>query len=309
MQLHDPAPLAKRLRLFLLGETVFYVGVVWLLNRLGVGAGGKVVIVLLLALGGRAFVTFFTYAFAHAFRSPVPPQSRIGALDFLVMVAEEYFAFIMLFSVIQPFEHFFLGADRLARSATGRLPVLLVHGYQCNRGFWSWQRTRLQNAGWSIATLNLEPVFASIDIYGEQIHRRVEEICAATGTAQVNLVGHSMGGLAARAYLRAHGAARVARLVTLGAPHHGSRLALTGLGINARQMETDSEWLADLNEPGANPLPDRTATVWSPYDNYVMPQDSARLDEARTHNVGAVGHLAMAFSPAITSVLLAELGS
>lgn len=63
------------------------------------------------------------------------------------------------------------------------------------------------------------------------------------------LVGHSMGGLVARAYLRRYGELRVARLITLGTPHRGSLLAHLGIGRNARQMEPGSVWLRELAKP------------------------------------------------------------
>lgn len=295
------------LRLMLAGEALFYALIVRLLCGLDWPAAAIAFVVVAMALCGRAFLILATYVVAHLFRSPVPPAQRAGPFALLRMALAEYAAFIALFTVVQPFERLFLGADRLTPNAAGRLPLLLVHGYQCTRGFWRWQRRRLERAGWTVATLNLDPVFASIDSYGAQLGRRIEEVCAATGAPQVVLVGHSMGGLAARAYLRAHGTARVAKLVTLGTPHRGSRLALLGSGPNARQMEPESAWLAALNAPGAAPLPADTVAAMSPYDNYVMPQDGAALNGARNVAIGAVGHLAMAFAPAVTRFLLAEL--
>ncbi len=52
--------------------------------------------------------------------------------------------------------------------------------------------------------------------------RRIGDIEAATGASQVVLVGHSMGGLVARAYLRRYGGAKVRRLITIGTPHQAA---------------------------------------------------------------------------------------
>ena len=293
------------MRLVLLGEALFYAFVASLLHRAGWQGGCIAAAIVALALSGRGVMIFNTYVFAHQFRAPLPAGQALGLFGFLRMALMEWVAYVALFSLVQPLERFLLGADRLTRHASGRLPVLLVHGYQCNRGTWLWQRTRLERAGWTVATVNLDPVFASIDHGGELIAQRIEEICAATGAARVVLVGHSMGGLAARAYLRAHGTARVAKLVTLGTPHNGSRLAKLGAGINARQMEPGSAWLAALNREA--PLPTDTVSARSLYDNYVMPQDSPLLVGTRDVLLGPVGHLTMAFSPAVTRLLLAEL--
>jgi len=296
------------LRAMLLGEALFYALVAWLLFRAGWHGTAVASVIVVMALAGRAFVISSTYIFAALFRTAVAPDQRVGPLGFLGMALAEYAAFSIIFTVIQPFERFWLGADRLGGNKD-RLPLLLVHGFQCNRGFWFWQRRRLEQAGWTVATLNLDPMFASIDSYGELIDLRIAEVLAATGAAKLILVGHSMGGLALRAYLRAHGKARVAKLITLGSPHHGSRLAMLGAGINARQMEPESVWLDALNRPGAAQLPSDTVSVRSLYDNYVMPQDSSLLANARNVVVGPVGHLSMAFAPSVTKLLLAELGA
>ncbi|CAG0957935.1 Triacylglycerol lipase [Rhodocyclaceae bacterium] len=296
----------KLMRGMLLGEAVFYVFAGLGFARLGADAGSIALLLLTMAATGRGLVILTTYAYAHAFRTPVPPECRIGRLDTFVMMAEEYLSFVLLFTIVQPFERLFATPDRLAPPAGGGLPVLLVHGYQCNRGFWFWQRHALLRAGRTVATVNLEPVFASIDHYGEQLHRRIEEICAATGAEQVILVGHSMGGLAARAYLRAHGNGRVAKLVTLASPHFGTRLAMLGLGTEAGQMVPGNDWLTTLNDQEDEALPAATVAAWSPYDNFVMPQDNALLPIRDTRNLGPIGHLAMAFSPAVTQLLLKE---
>ncbi len=295
-------------RLILAGEFVFYL----LLGMLLVGqcawsAGQAVGLALILMVAGRTFIIGVTYAFARAYAAPTPEAQRIGAGRAIAMALRELAAFSLLFTMVIPFERFFLGADRLVRGEGGRLPLLLIHGYQCNRGFWLWQRNRLERAGWQVATISLDPVFNDIDGYVEQVSRRIEDICAATGAAQVMLVGHSMGGLVARAYLRRFGSGRVAKLVTLGSPHHGSVLAKLGLGENGRQMVPGSAWLAALNTPGAVPLP-QTVSIYSCHDNYVMPQDSSLLDGAKIVPLAGIGHLEMAFSPEIERLLLAELG-
>jgi triacylglycerol esterase/lipase EstA (alpha/beta hydrolase family) len=294
-------------RLMLAGEAVLYLLLGWLLvSWCGWAARQAVGLAMILAVLGRTFVIATTFAFSRAYAAPPPAGCAIGAGRGLAMALRELAAFCLLFSVVMPFERLFMGADRLGRGEGGRLPLLLIHGYQCNRGYWLWLRRRLERAGWQVATISLHPVFEDIDGYVAQVARRIDEVCAATGAAQVVLVGHSMGGLVSRAYLRAHGNAKVAKLVTLGSPHHGSRLAVLGLGENGRQMIPGSDWLAGLNASGAVPLPE-TVSIYSCQDNYVMPQDSSLLEGAKVVPLGGLGHLEMAFSPEVERVLLAEL--
>jgi triacylglycerol lipase len=295
-------------RLMLAGEAVLYLLLgALLVGRFGWAPEQVLGLAMILAVLGRCGVIAVTFAFARAYAVAPPAGFAIGAGRGIVMALRELAAFCLLFSVIMPFERFFMAADRVGRAEGGRLPVLLVHGYQCNRGFWFQLRGRIARAGRQVGTISLAPVFNDIDGYVAQLARRIDEVCAAAGTERLILVGHSMGGLVSRAYLRRHGNGKVAKLVTLGSPHHGSRLAVLGLGENGRQMVPGSAFLAGLNAPGAVPLPAATVSIYSCQDNYVMPQDSPLLDGAKVVPLAGIGHLEMAFSPEIERRLLAEL--
>ncbi|WP_291995391.1 alpha/beta fold hydrolase [Candidatus Accumulibacter sp. ACC003] len=210
-----------------------------------------------------------------------------------------------------------MGDDRLPSPAGGkrrqgegsdapeqRPPILLVHGYGCSRAAWWWLRARLEAAGWSVATISLEPIYTSIDNYVEPLARRIDAVLATTGAERLILVGHSMGGLVARAYLQRYGEKRLARLLTLATPHQGSELARLGIGENGRQMRPHSRWLQALAKPGPA-LP--TLAIYSPQDNFVMPPSLLELPGARSETIDGVGHLAMLYSPRVVQVLLAAL--
>jgi triacylglycerol lipase len=296
---------ARQFRWLLFGELLGYAWLgYWLVGQAGWTPGQAAGLALAGFFGGRLFIVGLTFILMLQGRGAVPPELRIGFFGTLRMVLEEYLGFVVLFSLIQPFESFWLGPDRLAHCATRPTPLLLIHGYQCNRGFWFWLRSKLEAAGWTVATHSLEPVFADIDAYAAGIARRIDEVLAATGAPQVILVGHSMGGLACRAYLRRHGTEKVARLITLGSPHHGTLLAPMGLGPNARQMRTDSPWLKAL----VAPLPPAAVSIYSCHDNYVFPQQAgSTLEGAANVAIGGVSHLGMAFSPRVLDHLMAAL--
>ena len=113
--------------------------------------------------------------------------------------------------------------DHLPAAARGRRGVLLVHGFFCNRGLWNQWLRRLRQHDVPCIAVSLEPVFGSIDDYRQTIAAAMRRLEEATGSAPV-IVAHSMGGLAARAWLAAQPEARCHRVVTIASPHAGTRL-------------------------------------------------------------------------------------
>lgn len=272
---------------------------IWMLAELIVfGALGRLALgwpwpgALAFALGAMALVRVLinglTWAIARWLHSPAAPLGRARTL---AMVLREYGVFVLLFGLIQPFERLWLGADRLRPHA---LPIVLVHGYLCNRGCWWWLRRRLQAGGQVVATLTLEPPWGDIDGFADQLHQRVQQVCAATGAAQVMLVGHSMGGLVSRACLARHGSERIAGLVTIATPHQGSTLAVLGIGRDAAQMRRGSPWLRDLGQRRVG-VP--FVSIRTPQDNFVMPQDGQRHPDALDEPLPGVGHMAALMDP------------
>jgi len=288
-------------RRILLAELLLYVFLSGLLHHYARWSGwATLALALGLAIAGRALSVKVTYLYSILHRSPLAAEMEIGYLRWLLEGWRELWYFVLLFTLVQPFDRFFLKAD--PPPTAGRPCVLLIHGYQCNRGFWWWLAPRLVARGCNVATLSLEPIHTSIDAYVAAVAARIEAFCRDAGAERIVLVGHSMGGLVARAYLRRCGAGRIARLVTLGTPHQGSVLAHLGLGENARQMQPGSEWLSALAQ---TPLSVPAVAVYSPHDNYVMPQDSAKLAGAQWVPLPGLGHLAMAGSPAVLAAILA----
>src|SRR5471030_1662092 len=187
------------------------------------------------------------------------------------------------------------------------LPVLLIHGYGCNGGYWRPLSARLRAAGISHYAIDLEPPTAGIDDYVPQVQAASEMLRAASGADSMVIVAHSMGGLVARAWLRRHGDARLACLITLGTPHHGTALARLGLGRNARQMRRDGDWLPALS--GAETAARRAAitSLFSHHDNIVAPQESCRLPGARNVEFAGIGHVELGRAEVVLDVVMAEI--
>jgi pimeloyl-ACP methyl ester carboxylesterase len=213
-----------------------------------------------------------------------------------------------VYLALQPFPRLFLPREDDQRVGD-RLPVLLLPGFVCNAGLWAWFARALRRRGHAVFTHTAEPVFGAIDGYAEALAARVAALSAAAGDRPVALVGHSMGGLIARSYLRQHGASRVACLVTIGSPHHGSALAPFGYGANAREMRRTAAWLGGLAafDEGRFPVP--VTSIFSYQDNFVAPQISSELAGAANVPLAGLGHMSLVFSPRVVARVDAALAA
>ena len=195
-------------------------------------------------------------------------------------------------------------------------PVLMLHGYGCNSGYWAALTPLLDAARISHATLDLEPVTGDIDGYVPAVQRACEALCAAAGAPTLTIVAHSMGGLVARAWLREHGARHVARVITLGTPHHGTSLAGFGVGRNAAQMcrigtdhGPDNAWLGQLAAGESAQTRALFTSIFSHHDNIVSPQTSSCLDGARNVAFGGVGHVALGRNRRVLACVMEQVAA
>jgi pimeloyl-ACP methyl ester carboxylesterase len=237
-----------------------------------------------------------------------PASAPLGLAGFLRLVAGETVALLRTFVVDQLLQPWVAPANP-RRIERGVVPVLFVHGIYCNAGVWRRLLAHLRREGVpNLFCLNLAPPFAGVDHFAQQLARRVEEACQACGTPQAILVAHSMGGLVARAWCaRLNGRLRLARLVTIGTPHRGSRLARLVPGRCAAEMVVGSQWLSQLaaDEAQARALP--LTCVFSWHDSLVAPQDSASLPGSRTLALERLGHMQLLLDAAVHRRVAGEI--
>lgn len=205
-----------------------------------------------------------------------------------------------VFGWLQPFAHR-QQPDWLPSTPTGQRGVVLVHGFLCNRGVWLPWLPELRARGHAYVALTLEPAFGSVDDYVAAIDTAMRQVQAATGLPPV-LVGHSMGGLAARAWLRTLAqppAQRVHRILTLGTPHHGTWPARFSHTTNGLQMRLNSPWLQALAASEGAAQHALFSCWYSDCDNIVYPTRSATLDGAENHLLQGLGHVHMLYAPQV----------
>ncbi len=177
-------------------------------------------------------------------------------------------------------------------------PILLVHGLVDNRSVFTVMRRGLARRGFGhVMTMNYSPLADDVRVIADRLGRHVERLVERTGYERVHIVGHSLGGLAARyCVTRLGGDERVHTVVTLGTPHEGSVLAYAWPGRLGRQLRPGSSLLRELAEPGPE-CRTRFVAYWSDLDQLVLPHRSAALThpDLDVTNVAlhAVGHLSL----------------
>lgn len=106
------------------------------------------------------------------------------------------------------------------------------------------------------------------------------------GSGPVTVIGYSAGGVVAWLWdVDDGGASRVARIITLGSPLHGARIAAVGTAydpglcpVACQQLAPGSALLTQLRESARPRAP--WLSLWSIDDQTVQPPDSARLPGA-----------------------------
>jgi triacylglycerol esterase/lipase EstA (alpha/beta hydrolase family) len=191
-------------------------------------------------------------------------------------------------------------------------PVILVHGTGGDMSD-SWQALSplLYDHGYCVFALDygsyadsgLIGVYALGDIArsSEELSSFVNQVLAATGASQVDIVGHSQGGMMPRYYLKFDGgAAKVHTLVGLAPSNHGTTLeglttllsffpggsAFVGTACPAcEQQLAGSAFLASLNAGGETVPGVHYTVIESANDEVVTPYTSAFLSGPNVTNI------------------------
>lgn len=187
-------------------------------------------------------------------------------------------------------------------------PVILIHGLYHNSSAWIRFRGALRRAGYDrIYAFNYRSFRPDFQEIRGQLGQWIVEISPAFPGEGIILVGHSMGGLLAKAYAAGENASlgpAVKALITLGTPYGGSKAAVFGIGRLAKSLACGSSLIQELGHREVPPeLP--CVALRSPVDNLVLPAGSLKPPSGwREEVTDPICHVAMLYhGPTIRRVL------
>jgi triacylglycerol lipase len=200
-------------------------------------------------------------------------------------------------------------------------PVLLVPGYGGQTGSLSALAARIRATGRRATVVRLPGSGTGSLITDAGVLNAAAERALRGGAPSVDVVGYSAGGVVALIWVRDDGGSgKARRVVTLGSPFHGTRLAADAAGVlpgacpaACQQLVPGSPLLARLDRTAVPSRP-RWLSLWTTDDGVVIPADSARLAGAINVPVQSVcpghqvSHTHLPTDPVVISLVLRALG-
>ena len=200
-------------------------------------------------------------------------------------------------------------------------PVLLVPGYGGQTGSLNVLAARIRASGRRAVVVRLPGSGTGSLVTDAGVLNAAVERALRGGAPSVDVIGYSAGGVVALLWAREDGGSHKARrVVTLGSPFHGTRLAAAAEGLvpgacpaACQQLVPGSALLAQLDHT-AVPVRPRWLSLWTTGDQVVMPADSARLAGAINLPVQAVcrghqvTHTGLPTDPVVISLVLQAIG-
>jgi triacylglycerol lipase len=211
------------------------------------------------------------------------------------------------------------GASRPAQDRLG--PVVLVPGYGGGTGALDSLAGRLRASGREAIVVHLPGAGTGSLVADAAVLNAAVSRALKHGAPSVDVVGYSAGGVVALIWARRDdGTAKARRVITLGSPFHGTRLAAAAEAFvpgdcpaACRQLIPGNRLLAGLAAATPASLPG-WLSLWTADDTTVTPPDSARLAGALNLAVQSlcpaarITHSQLPTSPVVTAIVLQELG-
>ncbi|MEV0908386.1 esterase/lipase family protein [Streptomyces hokutonensis] len=177
-------------------------------------------------------------------------------------------------------------------------PIVFVHGLSGSASGWDDWVADFEADGYSSSELfawSYDWTQSNVTT-ASQLATEVKSVLAQTGASKVDIVGHSMGTLSSRYFLKnLSGTSYVDHFVSVAGVNHGTSIAsLCGwLYTSCKEMQTGSSFLTALNSGDETPGSVSYAAYWSDCDEAINPDTSAELSGATNVDVGCISHTDM----------------
>jgi pimeloyl-ACP methyl ester carboxylesterase len=191
----------------------------------------------------------------------------------------------------------------------GPRPVIVLHGYAMNRANFLPLAYRLARAGLGPIVGFEYWTLGRTAAAAKQLAWFVELVQARTGSPQVDIIGHSMGGVVGRYYVTLLGGdGAVANLVTLGSPHWGTDVSRIGIGAPTRELIFGSKLVQRL-AAAPPPRDTRVLTILSHADSLVPASAQRALQIPRAERIvyDDLGHVALLGSRRVAGEIIRRL--
>lgn len=183
--------------------------------------------------------------------------------------------------------------------AAAPLPVVLVHGFNGAPAGFITMAARLRERKHTVVIAKLP---GNDNVVNAKV---IRDIVAARGWRKVAIVGHSMGGLSGRQYIRFDGGRKTSTVyVSLGTPQKGLPIACLAEIDNGGQMCPGSAFLTKLNAGDETPGTTRWTSVFSTTDGLVPTSASRLADGACDVRVTGPNHSQLLTDPAVFRIVL-----
>lgn len=219
----------------------------------------------------------------------------------------EYLWMLLYFAVyifIVPVEWFLWKTGIISRKipSTKTLPnaqtsplVIIIHGYFSTPTHWLLLQTRIKKYGHKdVIRLRYNPFSGSLEEWSSSFAQMLEPL----RSRKTLIVGHSLGGLIAIRMATLMPEDSVEKVITLGSPIKGTRLARFAVSRNARGLCPGAP---DIEKTGAlaEKLKGKLVCFWSARDRLITPPEGGASENAENVALEGIGHTGYHFDSSV----------
>ncbi len=200
----------------------------------------------------------------------------------------------------------------ISAHAGAMLPVLLIRGLDHRDVALRPLQEKLQNEGFAnvrVAAFTPRHGTESIELVAKQAEEVAQQLMKDTGSKQIDVIGFSMGALAARYVIqRLGGKTFVRKFISISGPQLGTWSAYVRMfHVAVREMAPNSNFLKDL-ERDKDPFGKvELYSFYTPYDIIVFPAKNSILPNSTVKSFHVTLHHQMLKDPEVLDAVVHAL--